>query len=166
MFSCANSRRRPPGGHLLEKNIRVSYTSSPNPMVASLVRCASVAFAAGEPYEVLRDGFGGKSGCCRGKDISIDPSTQAIAIFSATHRRQHHRARLDDAPVHAGPIPLARQGSHCPPCLSPLIPALPPPAHGAYTRRYLRKSRGENRICKIWDSPCLPEGEAAFAIQA
>ena len=32
-------------------------------------------------------------------------------------------------------------------------------------RRSLRKGRGENRICKIFDSPCLPEGEATFAIQ-
>jgi RecA/RadA recombinase len=27
-----------------------------------------------------------------------------------------------------------------------------------------RKGRGEQRICKIYDSPCLPEGEAVFAI--
>ena len=32
-------------------------------------------------------------------------------------------------------------------------------------RSHLRKSRGENRICKIFDSPCLPEAEATFAIQ-
>lgn len=31
-------------------------------------------------------------------------------------------------------------------------------------RLYLRKGRGETRICKIYDSPCLPEGEAMFAI--
>ena len=35
---------------------------------------------------------------------------------------------------------------------------------GTRGRRYLRKSRGENRICKIFDSPCLPESEATFAI--
>ena len=29
-----------------------------------------------------------------------------------------------------------------------------------------RKGRGETRICKIYDSPCLPEGEATFAINA
>lgn len=29
---------------------------------------------------------------------------------------------------------------------------------------YLRKGRGETRICKIYDSPCLPEAEAMFAI--
>jgi len=37
-------------------------------------------------------------------------------------------------------------------------------AHASTTRLYLRKSRGENRICKIYDSPCLPESEATFAI--
>jgi DNA repair protein RAD51 len=31
-------------------------------------------------------------------------------------------------------------------------------------RLYLRKGRGESRICKIYDSPCLPEAEAMFAI--
>ena len=35
-----------------------------------------------------------------------------------------------------------------------------------YARLYLRKGRGEQRICKIYDSPCLPEGEAVFAINA
>jgi DNA repair protein RAD51 len=29
----------------------------------------------------------------------------------------------------------------------------------------LRKGRGENRICKVYDSPCLAEGEATFSIQ-
>ena len=38
-------------------------------------------------------------------------------------------------------------------------------AHASTTRLSLRKGRGENRICKIFDSPCLPEGEATFAIQ-
>lgn len=33
-----------------------------------------------------------------------------------------------------------------------------------YCRLYLRKGRGEQRICKIYDSPCLPESEAVFAI--
>jgi DNA repair protein RAD51 len=37
-------------------------------------------------------------------------------------------------------------------------------AHASTTRLYLRKGRGEQRICKIFDSPCLPEGEATFAI--
>lgn len=37
-------------------------------------------------------------------------------------------------------------------------------AHASTTRLSLRKGRGENRICKIVDSPCLPESEAAFSI--
>jgi len=39
-------------------------------------------------------------------------------------------------------------------------------AHASTTRLYFRKGRGETRICKIYDSPCLPEGEATFAINA
>lgn len=37
-------------------------------------------------------------------------------------------------------------------------------AHASTTRLYLRKGRGNLRICKIYDSPCLPEEEATFAI--
>ena len=37
-------------------------------------------------------------------------------------------------------------------------------AHASTTRLSLRKGRAESRICKVYDSPCLPEGEAAFAI--
>jgi len=37
-------------------------------------------------------------------------------------------------------------------------------AHASTTRLYLRKGRGETRVCKIYDSPCLPESEAMFAI--
>lgn len=37
-------------------------------------------------------------------------------------------------------------------------------AHASTTRLYLRKGRGNTRICKIYDSPCLPESEAVFAI--
>lgn len=37
-------------------------------------------------------------------------------------------------------------------------------AHASTTRLQLRKGRGENRICKVYDSPCLPEGDATFAI--
>jgi Rad51 len=36
----------------------------------------------------------------------------------------------------------------------------------ACCRLYLRKGRAETRICKIYDSPCLPESEATFAINA
>ena len=38
-------------------------------------------------------------------------------------------------------------------------------AHASTTRLSLRKGRGENRVCKVYDSPCLPEGEATFSIQ-
>jgi len=37
-------------------------------------------------------------------------------------------------------------------------------AHASTTRLYLRKGRAETRICKIYDSPCLPESEASFSI--
>ena len=35
-----------------------------------------------------------------------------------------------------------------------------------FLRLYFRKGRGETRICKIYDSPCLPESEATFAINS
>ncbi|CAE7191113.1 rad51-b, partial [Symbiodinium sp. KB8] len=37
-------------------------------------------------------------------------------------------------------------------------------AHASTTRLQLRKGRGENRICKVYDSPTLPESDATFAI--
>mmetsp|Transcript_2526 Transcript_2526/g.6694 ORF Transcript_2526/g.6694 Transcript_2526/m.6694 type:complete len:314 (-) Transcript_2526:109-1050(-) len=37
-------------------------------------------------------------------------------------------------------------------------------AHASQTRLYLRKGRGDTRVCKIYDSPTLPESEATFAI--
>ncbi len=37
-------------------------------------------------------------------------------------------------------------------------------AHAAQTRLSLRKGMKECRICKIYDSPCLPEEEAQYAI--
>jgi len=37
-------------------------------------------------------------------------------------------------------------------------------AHASTTRLFLRKGRGEQRVCKIFDSPCLPESEAIYAI--
>jgi len=37
-------------------------------------------------------------------------------------------------------------------------------AHASTTRLSFRKGRGENRICKIYDSPNLPEAEAQFSI--
>jgi len=37
-------------------------------------------------------------------------------------------------------------------------------AHVPQTRIYLRRSKGNHRICRLIDSPYLPEGEAVFAI--
>jgi len=37
-------------------------------------------------------------------------------------------------------------------------------AHASTTRLYFRKGRGDSRVCKIYDSPSLPESEATFAI--
>lgn len=37
-------------------------------------------------------------------------------------------------------------------------------AHASTTRLYMRKGRGEGRICRIVDSPCMPEAEAGYAI--
>lgn len=38
--------------------------------------------------------------------------------------------------------------------------------HASQTRLLFRKGKGDQRICKIYDSPSLPEGEAIFAISA
>jgi len=37
-------------------------------------------------------------------------------------------------------------------------------AHASATRLSLRKGRAESRVCKVYESPCLPEAEAMFAI--
>ena len=37
-------------------------------------------------------------------------------------------------------------------------------AHACQTRLYLKKGLKQNRICKIYDSPSLPESEATFSI--
>ncbi|MBD3229202.1 MAG: DNA repair and recombination protein RadA [Candidatus Lokiarchaeota archaeon] len=37
-------------------------------------------------------------------------------------------------------------------------------AHASTYRLYLRKSKGNKRVAKLVDSPCLPEGEAVFSI--
>ena len=37
-------------------------------------------------------------------------------------------------------------------------------AHASQTRLFLKKGRGDTRICKIYDSPNLPEGDATFSI--
>lgn len=39
-------------------------------------------------------------------------------------------------------------------------------AHASTTRLRLRKGRGENRICTVFDSPTLPEADAQFAVSA
>ena len=39
-------------------------------------------------------------------------------------------------------------------------------AHASTTRLRLRKGRGENRICSVFDSPTLPEADAQFALSA
>jgi len=37
-------------------------------------------------------------------------------------------------------------------------------AHASTTRLQLKKGRANTRICRIYDSPCLPESETMFAI--
>jgi meiotic recombination protein DMC1 len=37
-------------------------------------------------------------------------------------------------------------------------------AHASTTRLSLRKGKGEQRVCKVYDSPCLPESEIIFQI--
>jgi len=37
-------------------------------------------------------------------------------------------------------------------------------AHSSTTRLYLRKGKGNTRVCKVYDSPCLAEAEASFSI--
>jgi meiotic recombination protein DMC1 len=37
-------------------------------------------------------------------------------------------------------------------------------AHASTTRLFLRKGKGEQRVCKIYDSPCIGEGEAVFQL--
>ena len=39
-------------------------------------------------------------------------------------------------------------------------------AHASTTRLKLRKGRGENRICMVYDSPTLPETECSFSLGA
>ena len=37
-------------------------------------------------------------------------------------------------------------------------------AHACQTRLYLKKGLKQNRICKIYDSPSLPESETTYSI--
>merc|ERR1719446_1356521 len=64
--------------------------------------------------------------------------------------------------VMADPSPggNAYMGPQVKPAGGPII------GHASQTRLFFRKGKGENRICKIYDSPSLAEGEAMFAIGA
>ena len=37
-------------------------------------------------------------------------------------------------------------------------------AHASTTRLYLKKGKGETRICKVFDSPLIPESECLYQI--
>lgn len=37
-------------------------------------------------------------------------------------------------------------------------------AHASTTRLYLKKGKGDERICKVYDSPVLPTSEAVFLL--
>jgi meiotic recombination protein DMC1 len=37
-------------------------------------------------------------------------------------------------------------------------------AHASTTRLYFRKGKGEQRVCKIYDSPLIAEGECTFQL--
>jgi len=37
-------------------------------------------------------------------------------------------------------------------------------AHASHTRLRLKKGRGENRICEVYDSPSIPESQCTFAL--
>ena len=37
-------------------------------------------------------------------------------------------------------------------------------AHASQTRLSLRKGNKDTRLCKIYDSPCLPEAEEKYSI--
>ena len=37
-------------------------------------------------------------------------------------------------------------------------------AHASTTRLYFKKSKGDTRICKVFDSPLLPESECLFQL--
>jgi len=39
-------------------------------------------------------------------------------------------------------------------------------AHASHTRLRLRKGRGANRVCQVFDSPSIPESEAQFSLGA
>ena len=37
-------------------------------------------------------------------------------------------------------------------------------AHASTTRLFLRKGKGEQRVCKIYDSPTIPESECLYQL--
>jgi len=37
-------------------------------------------------------------------------------------------------------------------------------AHASTTRLFLRKGKGEQRVCKIFDSPTIPESECIYQL--
>lgn len=37
-------------------------------------------------------------------------------------------------------------------------------AHASTTRLKLKKGRGDNRVCMVYDSPTLPESECSFSL--
>ena len=39
-------------------------------------------------------------------------------------------------------------------------------AHASHTRLQFKKARGENRVCKVIDSPSIAESEASFSVGA
>jgi len=52
---------------------------------------------------------------------------------------------------------------------APFAPTLKPiggniMAHASTTRLFLRKGKGDQRVCRVYDSPCLAESEAIFVI--
>lgn len=53
-----------------------------------------------------------------------------------------------------------------PPGMYSLCPSIVIILTNSFLRLQLKKSRGNTRSCKIYDSPCLPEMETHFAILA
>ena len=82
-----------------------------------------------------------------------------IAHASTTRQASHHFTSQPLSESHLLSFSIAVFGVRL--CKVPWLMVL-----GFCHRLYLRKGRGETRICKIYDSPCLPEAEAMFAINA
>ena len=71
---------------------------------------------------------------------------------------EHGAAIVITNQVVANPDAALFSGDNKKPIGGPII------AHASQTRLNFRKGKGEQRIVKIYDSPCLPEGEAIFGI--